>query len=205
MLKIEVAGSAIGGEDARENKWIDQIARASDLADVSLHFRLEPKRNIDIDNLVRPAMRGLKKSGYYRNGFPNLQSISAVKQSGSPFGLVVEKGILHVPGKCLLRLEWGSVPPSDATTVWKTNWTSAIQKNWHEPVICEPVWLSILTTSSRSLVDLLKPVIDGLEPFLGRDPNGRNTFCPNDHLIEWLQIRRVKTGPPLAISAGLIR
>lgn len=51
-------------------------------------------------------------------------------------------------------------------------------------------WVWIQTRDRRSLEALMKPVIDGLEPLLGRDPRGRLRFVPNDHLIVWLRVTR---------------
>ncbi|UUO07876.1 hypothetical protein M4951_06065 [Blastopirellula sp. J2-11] len=204
MLKIEITGSAIGGEDAKEALWVDEIVSASDLANVSLTFRLEPYRNVDLDNLVRPAMRALKKSGFYQSGFPELNSITASKLVGQPIGVTIESGIQLIPEGKLLSVESDHIPPSDPTFAWKSEWTAAIQKEWDVPVISKPIWLAISTTSVRSLVDLMKPIIDGLEPVLGRDPDGRNRFCPNDHLVNWLQIRRVSSGAAVKLVAGML-
>ncbi|EAQ80555.1 hypothetical protein [Blastopirellula marina] len=204
MLKIEIAGSAIGGEDANEALWVDEIVSASDLANVSLTFRLESQRNVDLDNLVRPAMRALKRSGFYQSGFPELNSITASKLVGQPIGLTIESGSRLVPEGKLLSVESDRIPPSDPTFAWKSEWTAAIQKEWDAPVICNPIWLAISTTSLRSLVDLMKPIINVLERVLRRDPNGRNPFCPNDHLVDWLQIRRVSSGAALKLVAGML-
>lgn len=47
----------------------------------------------------------------------------------------------------------------------------------------------------RSLVDILKPVIDGLEPFLGRDPTGRNKFSPTTTVSSGCRSRGLNTDP----------
>jgi hypothetical protein len=65
------------------------------------------------------------------------------------------------------------------------------------------VWLDIAVQSPLSLEGLLKPVIDGLEPLLGRDPHGRLDFTPNDDRVESLRISRQPALPcPLILTAG---
>jgi hypothetical protein len=55
--------------------------------------------------------------------------------------------------------------------------------------------VEIVTNARQSLEGLLKSVIDGLEPFLGRDSRGRLEFVPNDDLIVDLTIRRQREVP----------
>ena len=51
----------------------------------------------------------------------------------------------------------------------------------------------------------MKPVIDGLEPLLGRDPRGRLEFVPNDDKIVHLVVRRRKDAEQvLDVTAGAI-
>lgn len=49
-------------------------------------------------------------------------------------------------------------------------WRGAIAQAWpHEPLKALPVGLDIAVNTTLSSKDLLKPIIDGLEPVLGRD------------------------------------
>lgn len=58
--------------------------------------------------------------------------------------------------------------------------------------------------TTASLEAVLKPIIDGLEPFLGRDPSGRLEFVPQDDLVVWLRVTRQADLPsPIALAAGL--
>lgn len=63
-----------------------------------------------------------------------------------------------------------------------------------------PVGLDIAVGTSLSIKDLLKPIIDGLEPVLGRDPRAHLEFSPNDHLIGWLRVLRTSGGPALRLQ-----
>lgn len=64
-------------------------------------------------------------------------------------------------------------------------------------------WVEIVTNTPRSLEGLMKPVIDGLEPFLGRDPRGYLEFVPNDDKIAHLIVRRQRDLPrALELTAG---
>ncbi|MHC2068152.1 hypothetical protein ACYFX5_11805 [Bremerella sp. T1] len=204
MFRMEVAGSPVGGEDAKEKQWMDQIATANDLSNVILRFQIEPNRNVHLDNLVRPAMHALKRAGYYHDGFRELNSIAATRAWNEPEGLVVESGFLNQPRGEVLDIEWRSVPPSESAGDWKQEWTNAIAESYNSPPISQPAWVAITTTSRRSLVDLLGPIINGLEPLLGRDPAGSNPFSPNANLIQWLHVRRVEAGEPLRLVAGLL-
>lgn len=204
MLQIEIEGTPIGGEDSRESSWVERIVNANRLPDVTLRFRLEPHRKVDLDNLVRPAMRALRISRYYTNGFPELCSLSAKKEFGGSVGLTIEAGAQLCPDTPLLETTFDSIPPSEAAAEWKEQWRNSIQAGWAKEPLMRPVWISLATTSKRSLVDLLKPIIDGLEPLLGRDPSGRLQFCPNDEFVHWLQIRRTEVGPALHLTAGVL-
>lgn len=63
MLRIESPGTPIGGEDTREQAWIETVVNASSLASVLLTFVLDYGRIVDLDNLVRPAVRGFQNGG----------------------------------------------------------------------------------------------------------------------------------------------
>lgn len=204
MLRIDVVSEPVGGEDARENAWIQSIVQSTRLADVTLRFSLTEGRTVDLDNLARPAMKALRLAGYFSTGFKELSSLTATKRFTCPVGLTIESGMQTVPPDALLIAEFGTPPPSSKPQTWMEDWANQVARCWERSPVTSPVWLAISTTSSRSLVDLLKPVIDGLESVLGRDPAGRNRFCPNDHLVEWLQIRRVESGPVIGIQLGLL-
>ncbi len=204
MFLIEVPGTPIGGEDARENAWVDRIVEENDLSEVTLRFRLETGRNVDLDNLVRPAMRALSKLGYYRKGFPELRSLSATKEFDESSGLTIESGSLPSPSLSLLEIQYDSLPPSDKTQDWLAAWSNTVECSWNRKPLIQPVWIAITARTSRSPVGLLKPIIDGLEPLLGRDPIGSSRFYPNDDLVHWLRINRADSGPILQMAAGII-
>lgn len=65
------------------------------------------------------------------------------------------------------------------------------------------VWLDVAVRTQYSLEGLLKPIIDGLEPFLGRDPGASLEFTPNDDRVVWLRITRQLDLPcALVLAAG---
>ncbi len=125
-LTIEIIGTPIAGEHRRENDWVQRVLSACCLESVTLHFHAEPGRKIDLDNLVRPAMRGLKSAGLYVQGYRNLDKLAATKSWSETPGLTIESGALPVPTPALLDVTFASVPPSDSSSEWKRNWASAV-------------------------------------------------------------------------------
>lgn len=202
MLKIEVTGSPIGGEDARTPAWIGEIASAASVSNIILRFTIEQGRKVDLDNLVRPALTGLQRAGLYSRGFPELSVLTAIKEIGSLPSLVIESGQLEPPTERILELATDSSPPSGSTKTWIGHWMEMVGNSWGHGPIHGPAWLAVEFRSTRSLVDQLKPVIDGLEPFLGRDPAGHLSYCPNDHLLVWLRAERVSNGPRVRVCGG---
>ena len=94
-----------------------------------------------------------------------------------------------------------SPPPSDRTGDWIGSWAGEVRRQ--APASTEGVKVSIEVRSDRSLKDLMKPIIDGLEPWLGRDPAGRSRFAPRDERIEALEICRVESGPAVRVWGGV--
>jgi hypothetical protein len=74
---------------------------------------------------------------------------------------------------------------------------------WGRPPIGKAVGVDIGVTKTTSLAGMLKPVIDGLEPYLGRQPLGRGTLRPRDEQVTWLRISRIPGLPVrLRVRAG---
>lgn len=81
---LHVDGSPIGGENPpHEQRWRAAIAAAATgtepVAAVQLHFRMEPGRRVDLDNLARPASAGLRDAGVFTRGYRGLDAILATK------------------------------------------------------------------------------------------------------------------------------
>ena len=81
---IHVAGSPIGGENPPHDKrWRAAVATAAAGTDpataVQLDCRLEPHRTVDLDNLIRPALAGLRDAGVFARGYRRLDAILATK------------------------------------------------------------------------------------------------------------------------------
>lgn len=77
---------------------------------------------------------------------------------------------------------------------------------WTRPALADgDVFVDVHSTSRLSLKDALKPIIDGLEAVLGRDPQGRLEFCPRDDRIAWLRTQRVaEDAPALRVRVGIL-
>lgn len=122
-----VPGMPIAGEDRRERAWrtaittaaADAAAEAAALSNrgVSLRFCLEPGRaRIDLDNLVRPALDGLRDVDLFGRGFRDLDALMATKTAVTPVGLAValmtahELAAVRPPGRLLLTVENGALP-----------------------------------------------------------------------------------------------
>lgn len=167
-----------------------------------MQFCLEVGRaRIDLDNLVRPALDALRDAGVFGRGFRDLDALVAAKAAASPVGLGVmlmtaqETGSVRPLAGVLLTLEHGGLP-RDGNRVAKVRWREAVAQAWpYAPLQGLPVVLDVRVSTSLSFKDLLKPIIDGLEPVLGRDPRGHLEFSPNDHLITGLRMLR-SPGPP---------
>lgn len=202
-------GTAIAGEDARERAWRDAVADA--LRDhaptaeahlgVALSFVLHSDRvRLDLDNLVRPALDALRDSGAALRGFSNVDAVLATKSAGEEAGLRVTIGksglvsSVDAPGAMLFTAR-SEVIPRDGSADSKMQWRQAVAASWAAlPIPAGAVFVDIATSSELSLKDILKPVIDGLEPVLGRDPRGRLEFCPQDERVVWLRAQRADLG-----------
>lgn len=94
---IQITGSPIGGENPPHDRiWRDRVGEQSAGLDptraVALSFRLEPNRRVDLDNLVRPVLAGLRDAGVFTRGFTNLDLLVATKVAALPAGLDIVTG-----------------------------------------------------------------------------------------------------------------
>lgn len=158
-------------------------------ATVTLRFRLEPKRwRIDIDNLTRLALDGLRDGGVIESGLGSVSLLEAQKEGSAEPGLDVTLTDTtwlvagrplradSLPGPNALDVEIDAIP-REGKLDEKRAWRTAVQSVWRDPPLAHLVFVDICVTSAGSLGAMLKPVIDGLEAFLGRDPRGRLEFC----------------------------
>ncbi len=171
-------------------------------------FRVEASRRVDLDNLVRPGLAGLRDAGIFTWGYRNLDLIVATKQTSDSPGLDVvldEAGVgerLGRPGPVLLRATT-STPPRDGDRPSRIAWRECVADSLDHQVDVDECWVEIDASTTRSLEGVMKPVIDGLEPLLGRDPRGRLEFVPNDDKIIHLVVQRQRDASPnLAVTAG---
>lgn len=209
---IEVPGPPIGGENPPHDRaWRRRVAEVAagqpPVAAVGLDFRLREGRRVDLDNLVRPAMAGLQDAGMFGRGYRSLELLVASKIVDHREGLWVEVGDEVVGstaadrGRQLFSLAASAIP-REGDRASKVGWRDAVRTGYAAPPVDGPVWVDIVTRTTGSLVALMKPVIDGLEPLLGRDPRGRLEFVPNDHLVERLTMRRDLDLPAAVVVAA---
>ena len=93
--------------------------------------------------------------------------------------------------------------PREESPSEKLAWRDAVAAVWSRPPVTKAVGVDIAVTKTTSLAAMLKPVIDGLEPYLGREPLGRGTLRPRDEQVTWLRISRVRGLPVgLRVRAG---
>jgi hypothetical protein len=218
-VTVTIAGSPSAAENPPKDAiWRRAVADAvrgrPRAATVTLHFRLEPKRwRIDIDNLTRLALDGLRDGGVLEQGLGSVWLIEAHTAASVEPGLDVTLTDTtwlvggrplqadSLPGLVELDAEIDAIP-REGKVDEKRAWRTAVQHVWRDPPLADPVFIDIWTRTGGSLAATLKPVIDGLEAFLGRDPQGRLEFCPNDDRVMWLRIVRVAIGPALRVRAG---
>lgn len=218
-MTVTVAGSPSAAENPpRDVIWRRAVAEAvrgrSRAATVTLDFRLEPHRwRIDVDNLTRLALDGLRDGGLIERGLGSLWLLEAHKEASARPGLDVtwtdttrivdghQPQADSLPGLVALDLE-ANVIPREGKGDEKRAWRTAVQDRWRDPPGAYPAFVDIRVRTRSSLAAILKPVIDGLEAFLGRDPRGRLEFCPNDDHVMWLRIVRVVDGPTLRVRVG---
>ena len=212
---ISISGSPIGGENPpHEQGWRERVAEhcaeAAPSRSVALAFRVEPHRRVDLDNLIRPALAGMRDAGIFRWGYRNLDLLVAAKQPTDSPGLDIVlddsevRAHLDRPGPVLLRAT-SSTLPRDGDRASKAAWRDRVAGSLIDRINGDECWVVIETNTTLSLEGIMKPVIDGLEPLLGRDPRGRLEFVPHDDKIVYLVVRRRKdTEQVLDVTAGAI-
>lgn len=207
---IEITASPIGGENPpHDQAWrrlvAERAAGQAPVAAIGLHFRLRRGRRVDLDNLVRPAVAGLQDAGVFSYGFRNLDLLVASKVQDDHEGLRVDVDAVAQPGPwshAVLAVAALALPREDDRAS-KAAWRDTIRDCYAGSPVDGPVWVDMAARTTGSLVALMKPIIDGLEPLLGRDPRGRLEFVPNDHQVERLTVRRQLQLPvPLVLAAG---
>jgi hypothetical protein len=198
-MQVRVNGTPIGGEDPREQAWRASVAaEASRLGIanvncVSLAFTLEPGRRVDVDNLARPALAGLRDAGWFTRGYKTLDRLVVTKTHGANVGVEILPTAAppNLDADVDVQIFSKNIIPSEAKHDIKRMWRDAVRDTWQKPAMDGPVEVQLGFRTKLSLVDLLKPNIDALEPVLGRDPRGRLEFCPLDDKITRLSAWRI--------------
>lgn len=211
-----------GSPSAAENPPHDRLWRAAVAevtagqptpVEVELDFLLKRRRlRIDLDNLVRLALDGLRDAGVLSPGLTALDTIFVTKREAPPLGLGVtlvrSKGSeaprpLHESVDLVVESD---VMPREGNYDEKHAWRKTIRGAWSGAIGEGPVALDIAARTSGSLGTMLKPVIDGLETYLGRSTGGRGEFQPLDDRIVMLLARREPELPvALRVTAGVPR
>ena len=211
-----VEGSPQAAENPPHNaRWRLAIASAMrgfrpDVTEVGLDFELEPGRvRIDLDNMVRLALDGLRDAGVVARGLVGVERIVATKRVRTEPGLGISLAWNALPddddpfgGGADLVAASTTVPREDAPSE-KLAWRDAVAGVWGRPPVTKAVGVDITVTKVSSLAAMLKPVVDGLELYLGQEPLGRGTLRPRDEQMTWLRISRVPGLPVgLRVRAG---
>lgn len=175
---------------------------------VHLDFRVEPSRVVDLDNLVRPALAGLRDAGVFLRGYAELHTIIATKHASTSPGLTIALDPARPPLPA-----WQTGPeltvasdrlPVEGNRESKLAWRDAVTAACLL-MASGNVAVDIEVRAHRSLEGLMKPIIDGLEAVLGSEVGGGHEFHPKDHLISWLRIRRTPgLASELRVQAGTV-
>lgn len=198
-MRLVVPGSPIGGEDARERGWRARVAAAAapsaltDVRTLTLAFTLEPDRRVDVDNLARPALAGLRDAGWFSRGFKSLDVLTVTKGTGDAPRLEVcpKAAPTDLDATVDVQLFSTNLLPAEGRHDLKRLWREAVADAWPRAPLKGPLEVQLGFGGRRSLVELLKPNLDALEPILGRDPRGRLEFCPLDDKITRLTAWRI--------------
>ncbi|CAN5365476.1 hypothetical protein BH20ACT9_BH20ACT9_04370 [soil metagenome] len=177
---------------------------------VRLDFEVRPRGWVDLDSLVEVALAGLRDAGVFSRGYPQLDLLVATKRVAETPGLVVRS--LYpvdadgpVPGAVALEAT-GEALPAAGRLADKRAWRGRVAAAWGATHPLDgPVWVDVALRTPGSLLGPLEPVLDALEPCLGRDPRGqpRQEFFPRDDLVTWLRVRRAPPpAPALRLRLG---
>lgn len=210
---LYVAGSPIGGENPPHDKrWRVTIATAATGIDPAtaarLDFRIEPHRTVDLDNLARPALAGLRDAGVFARGYRRLDAILATKTPAQTnLGVDIEPttalaiAAVPRPSNAEVVVAHAGLPRSEHLQS-KREWRDSVRRQ-QRTIDDGPVWIDIAVNTTLSLEGLLKPIIDGLDPVLGMDPSATLEFTANDDRVHWLRIHRQPHLPcPTVLAAG---
>ena len=177
---------------------------------VELAFRLPAGRWVDVDTIAESTLAGLRDAGVLAARFAGLDAVLATKvERGDPGVTITAVAAASLsgrraPGRVDLDVAVDAAPrPSSRQS--KHDWRDALTAAWGDrPLLAGPVWADVAMATGGSLLSALEVVLDALEPVLGRDPRGRDwqTFFPNDHVIDWLRVRREPRGPALRVRLG---
>ena len=176
---------------------------------LGLDFVLPPGRWVDLDTLVESTAAGLRDARVLAPRFAGLDGVVATKTFGSSPGVRI-RGLspsgLQAPPPGVVALDVCSeaLPRANQRDT-KQAWRAIIASGWSgAPALTGSVWAEVTLATAGSLLGPLEVVLDALEPVLGRDPRGRDwqEFFPNDDRIEWLRVRRDRTGGAVRLRLG---
>jgi len=212
-----VEGSPQAAENPpHDTEWCAAIAMRvvrglQGIVEVGLDFELEPARTlIDLDNMVRLAIDALRDTETVARGLVGIETIVATKRAGRTPGLGLS--LVRTPGPLVDDpfggeadlVVMGTSVPREEFAAEKDEWRNAVAAAWRDTPVRQPVAIDIAVTKETSLAAMLKPVIAGLEPYLGRAPRGRGRLRPLDEQVTWLRISRQRDlGVALRVRAGV--
>jgi hypothetical protein len=165
---------------------------------ITLRFVLAPGRRLDVDNLARPALAALQDAGWFKRGFVGFDRIVVTKTFGDEGLLVAVSPGFEVsppPSSSTVTVRHDAIPASDRREALRV-WFDAVASHCHRAVV-GPVAVEVEAGTTLSLVGIMKPIIDGLEPVLGRDPASTSEFAPLDDRAMRLVMQRTTNGSGL--------
>ena len=164
---------------------------------------------VDLDTIVTSTLAGLRDAGWYGRGFRGLRGLLATKATSGTPGVTITGAKIadeEPPGTAVLELSRESIPRDRAAV---RAWRNALAAAWGDRRLLDDraSWIDVTIGGARpvSLLSGLEPVLDALEPVLGRDPRGRTELFPNDHLVAWLRVcRGTIEDPPMRLRLGAV-
>jgi hypothetical protein len=189
---LRIDGAPTGA--TRRGDWRAAVAVAAEGRllgpDVRLAFSLRPGRWVDLDTLVAETVRGLRAAA----ALPYLDGLVATKTDGRPgcTASTITVARTRAPGPAALDARAAEAPrPGDRAA--RRAWRGVLAASWGGRAPLEgAVWADVEVGGRGALLARLEPLLDALEPVLGRDPRGRawQEFFPQDDRIVWLRVRR---------------
>ena len=202
-LDIKITGTPTPFANPGEKEWKNQLNKqippstGGDEKGVTININYNGRG--DLDNLLEPILSVLvNKKNWFHGKRPNIQWITATKQTGTP-GCTIKTSTNPNP------------PPHTGTPIYTTTYQGTlpnktnqqllkhIQQTYQQKPANTPITVELTYTGTKiNLGDIatgpVKSTIDNLQPILGGPTNN-----PDDHKITKLQIHKTTGSKTLHI------